>query len=83
MCRLTLLVLALVLTIWFSPTCAVDLTHQLQDLINLLKGKRVGFLTNPTGVDQSLTQIADILAHHADVKVTAFFSPEHGLRGDQ
>ncbi|MCC8177428.1 MAG: DUF1343 domain-containing protein [Bacteroidales bacterium] len=47
-----------------------------------LKGKRVGLITNPTGVDANLKSTIDIL-HEADgVTLTALFAPEHGVRGD-
>jgi len=47
---------------------------------DLLQGKRVGLVTNPTGVDRSLRSTIDIL--HAHVNLTALFGPEHGVRGD-
>jgi len=47
---------------------------------DLLQGKRVGLVTNPTGVDGSLRSTIDIL--HAHVNLTALFGPEHGVRGD-
>ena len=47
-----------------------------------LKGKRVGLITNPTGVDNKLKSTIDIL-HEADgVTLTALYAPEHGVRGD-
>ena len=47
-----------------------------------LKGKRVGLITNPTGVDNDLKSTIDIL-HDADsVELVALFSPEHGVRGN-
>lgn len=47
-----------------------------------LQGKRVGLITNPTGVDNKLVSTVDILANAPGVKLTALFSPEHGVRGD-
>ena len=47
---------------------------------DLLKGKRVGLVTNPTGVDAGLRSTIDIL--HENVNLTALFGPEHGVRGD-
>jgi len=47
---------------------------------DLLRGKRVGLVTNPTGVDRSLRSTIDIL--HAHVNLTALFGPEHGVRGN-
>ncbi|MGH9483338.1 MAG: exo-beta-N-acetylmuramidase NamZ domain-containing protein, partial [Terriglobales bacterium] len=47
---------------------------------DLLQGKRVGLITNPTGVDRDGNRnLDDMLA--AGVKVTAGFSPEHGWLG--
>ena len=47
-----------------------------------LKGKRVGLITNPTGVDNKLKSTVDIL-HDADgVELVALYAPEHGVRGD-
>ncbi|HER08255.1 MAG TPA: DUF1343 domain-containing protein [Bacteroides sp.] len=46
----------------------------------LLAGKRVGLVTNPTGVDRNLRSTIDIL--HAHTNLTALFGPEHGVRGD-
>jgi uncharacterized protein YbbC (DUF1343 family) len=43
-------------------------------------GKRVGLVTNPTGVDGSLRSTIDIL--HTHVNLTALFGPEHGIRGN-
>ncbi|HET8826316.1 MAG TPA: serine hydrolase, partial [Terriglobales bacterium] len=46
-----------------------------------LKGKRVGLLTNQTGVDSSGRRTIDVLAHAPGVQLTAIFSPEHGVTG--
>ena len=48
----------------------------------LLKGKRVGLITNPTGVDRNLTSTVDILFDAPDVQLVALYGPEHGVRGD-
>ncbi len=47
---------------------------------DLLQGKRVGLVTNPTGIDSQLRSTIDILYKH--VNLTALFGPEHGVRGD-
>ena len=47
-----------------------------------LKGKRVGLVTNPSGVDRNLNSTIDILNKAPDVKLVALFGPEHGVRGD-
>jgi uncharacterized protein YbbC (DUF1343 family) len=53
----------------------------LQDKLDLIKGKRVGLITNPTGVDQKLNSIVDLLYNNPNVKLTALYGPEHGVRG--
>ena len=47
---------------------------------DLLSGKRVGLVTNPTGVDSRLRSTIDILYEH--VNLTLLFAPEHGVRGE-
>lgn len=46
-----------------------------------LKNKRVGVVTNPTGVDNNLTSIIDLFYQSIDVNLTALYGPEHGVRG--
>lgn len=48
-----------------------------------LKGKRVGLITNPTGVDRNLKSTIDILHEAPEVELAVLFAPEHGVRGDQ
>lgn len=47
-----------------------------------LEGKRVGLVTNPTGVDSKLNSTVDILHSHKNVNLVALFGPEHGVRGN-
>src|SRR5690625_2881003 len=54
----------------------------LDDEKELIEDKRVGLITNPTGVDQELNSIVDRLHHDPDVELTALYGPEHGVRGD-
>lgn len=49
---------------------------------NVLSGKKVGLITNPTGIDSKLTSIVDLLHDDPDINLTALFGPEHGVRGD-
>jgi uncharacterized protein YbbC (DUF1343 family)/CubicO group peptidase (beta-lactamase class C family) len=46
-----------------------------------LRGKRVGVLTNQTGVDSAGRRTIDLLARAPGVQLTAIFSPEHGING--
>ena len=47
-----------------------------------LRGKRVGLVTNPTGVDSNLKSTVDILFEAEEVNLVALYGPEHGVRGD-
>ncbi len=46
-----------------------------------LRGKRVGLVTNHTGIARSGTTTIDLLVKADGVKLVALFSPEHGIRG--
>jgi uncharacterized protein YbbC (DUF1343 family) len=48
----------------------------------ILHGKRVGLITNPTGVDNHLRSTIDILHEAPGVELVALYGPEHGVRGD-
>jgi uncharacterized protein YbbC (DUF1343 family) len=48
----------------------------------VLKGKKVGLITNPTGVDRNLKSCIDILFGAPGVKLTCLYAPEHGVRGE-
>ncbi|MDX8290900.1 DUF1343 domain-containing protein [Metabacillus indicus] len=54
----------------------------LEDEKELLKGKKVGLITNPTGIDSNLNSIVDQLHNDPEIELTALFGPEHGVRGD-
>ena len=47
-----------------------------------LQGKRVGLVTNPSGIDNNLKSTVDILNEAPGVKLVALFGPEHGVRGN-
>ncbi len=47
-----------------------------------LTGKRVGLVTNPSGVDRLLNSTVDILFNAPGVELVALYGPEHGVRGD-
>jgi uncharacterized protein YbbC (DUF1343 family) len=46
-----------------------------------LSGRRVGLITNHTGIDQGRTPTIDLLHRAPGVKLVSLFSPEHGIRG--
>ena len=47
-----------------------------------LKGKKVGLVTNPTGVNKDLVSTVDVLFNAEGVELVALYGPEHGVRGD-
>ena len=47
-----------------------------------LQGKRVGLVTNPSGIDNNLKSTVDILNEAPGVTLVALFGPEHGVRGN-
>lgn len=47
----------------------------------LLRHRRIGLLTNPTGLDTGFRSTVDLL--HRRFGLAALFGPEHGVRGDQ
>jgi uncharacterized protein YbbC (DUF1343 family) len=54
----------------------------LESRLDLVKGKRVGLITNPTGVDSRLRSLVDLLKEAKGVRLVALYGPEHGVRGD-
>jgi uncharacterized protein YbbC (DUF1343 family) len=69
-----------------SPAQATEHTQTGIDVLEAqnfapLRGKRVGLITNQTGVDSQGRRTIDVLAHADGVKLVALFSPEHGIAG--
>ena len=76
----------LLLLLMLSPlsgTCEVlpGVEVLARDHAHELAGKRVGILTNPTGVTRELKSTIDVIRSLPQVRVVRLFSPEHGLRG--
>src|SRR3954469_22075211 len=63
------------------------ITVLLKDSLTLIRGKRIGLLTNQTGVNEHGTSDIDLLrgdvAKKANAKLVMLFSPEHGIRGTE
>ena len=60
----------------------------LSDSIALIRGKRVGLITNQAGLDEHGVSTIDLFASDprataADVRLVALFAPEHGIRGTE
>jgi len=59
----------------------------MRDSIQLIRGKRIGLLTNQSGIDErgasDIDRLRDASARAEGVKLVQLFSPEHGLRGTE
>jgi beta-N-acetylhexosaminidase len=53
----------------------------LRDSAHLVRGRRVGFLTNQTAITSTGASGIDLLHASPDVRLVALYGPEHGLRG--
>jgi len=53
----------------------------LGDVPARLRGKRVGLITNQSGIDRSRRSDIDLIAQHPQLKLVALLAPEHGIRG--
>jgi len=53
----------------------------LDDVPARLRGKRVGLITNQSGIDRSRRSDIDLIAQHPQLKLVALLAPEHGIRG--
>ncbi len=47
-----------------------------------LEGKRVGLVTNPTGMTSNLESTIEVFAKNPKIKLVALYGPEHGVRGN-
>lgn len=54
----------------------------LMNHVDLVRGKRVGLVTNQSGVDSKLKSTIDLFYENPDINLTALYGPEHGIRGD-
>lgn len=55
--------------------------HQFAELRGSASSRRIGLLTNQTGVDSQGQRTIDMLAHAPGISLQAIFSPEHGVTG--
>lgn len=59
------------------------ITVLLRDSSHLIRGKRVGLITNHTARDEHGRSSIDLLNDAPGVRLTALFAPEHGIRGSE
>ena len=83
--RKSFLFLVLV-SLFASSVCAGKVLTGLEVLkrenFSPIRGKRIGLITNPTGVDRNLRSTVDLFFQSKEVKLVALYGPEHGVRGD-
>jgi uncharacterized protein YbbC (DUF1343 family) len=53
----------------------------LDSQLDLLRGQRIGLITNHTGVDSQLRSTVDLFHQHPEINLVALYGPEHGIRG--
>jgi len=82
--RKTLLLIVLIGTTVFAYPQKVRTGIEILRANNFrqLEGKRIGLITNPTGIDSHFQSTIDILFQAPKVQLVALFGPEHGVRGD-
>ena len=68
--------------VWAQPVVKLGIDVLRERNFDVLQGKRVGLITNPTGVDRFLKSTVDILFEAENVTLVALYGPEHGVRGD-
>lgn len=78
----TLLLVILTASPSSGQTVETGLEVLVRNNFDVLQGKRVGLITNPTGVDRNLRSTVDILFSAPGVNLVALYGPEHGVRGD-
>jgi uncharacterized protein YbbC (DUF1343 family) len=54
----------------------------LEKHLDLVEGKKVGLVTNPSGVDSLLHSTIDLFYENKGINLAALYGPEHGVRGN-
>jgi uncharacterized protein YbbC (DUF1343 family) len=65
-----------------NQTVKVGLDVFLLNHLSMLEGKRVGIITDETGISSSGEHIVDILSSIEGLSIGGLYAPEHGIRGD-
>lgn len=69
------------------PRVLPGISVLLRDSIHLVRARRIGLLTNQTGIDEhgvhDIDRLRDASARAAGVQLVTLFSPEHGIRGTE
>ncbi|MDR1984620.1 MAG: DUF1343 domain-containing protein [Prevotellaceae bacterium] len=79
---LTLIFILFTCSVYSQQTVKTGIEVLRERNFDILKGKRVGLITNPTGVDGRLKSTVDILFEAKEVNLVTLYAPEHGIRGN-
>ena len=66
-----------------KPKVHTGLDAMQRDGFEVLKGKKVGLVTNHSGINHKGEHIIDLMHDSPNVTLVALFSPEHGIRGEE
>lgn len=86
--RISTLLTVLILLLFFSfgsaaqaPDFKLGNEVLMEKYLDLLKGKRIGLITNQSGVNSKGVSMIDIFSKHPSINLVALYSPEHGIDG--
>ena len=79
--RRIILLVILAASVSYSQKVSLGIDVLQKNNFSLLTGKRVGLITNHTGVNSKLVSTLDLFKRAKNFKLAAVFSPEHGLKG--
>ncbi|MCX7019501.1 MAG: DUF1343 domain-containing protein [bacterium] len=74
-------VIAVFVILCLNQAWSGGVADQLAEVAAATRGQRIGMITNPSGCDETGRLDADALMLEHGTSITAFFAPEHGLRG--
>lgn len=60
----------------------LGLEKALDEQKHLLKNMRIGLICNQASVNHNFKHAADLFFEDSDIKLSALFGPQHGIRGD-
>ncbi len=67
--------------VFAAPVVKLGNEVLLEKQMHLVRGKRVGLVTNQTGVDGRGRSLVNVFAEHPEINLVALYAPEHGIDG--
>jgi uncharacterized protein YbbC (DUF1343 family) len=65
-----------------TDRCILGCENFLAHHLDSVKGKRLGLITNPTGIDSHLNSLIDLFHENPNIDLVALYGPEHGVHGN-